>query len=43
MNACHEIGYQLAAVGSKARTEKSKEVPDEKRFKAGISYSQYAY
>ena len=37
---CHKIGEQIAAVGTEARAKKSKEFPDEKRYKAGIIYSK---
>ncbi len=39
IDACHEIGQQIAAVGTEARANKAKELPDEKRFAAAVSYN----
>ncbi len=36
---CHAIGQELAAVGTDARAIKTKELPEEKRYQASISYS----
>lgn len=39
MDACHEIGHQIAAVGTEERAKMVKQAPDEKRFMTPISYS----